>query len=813
MKVEVNRVGNPSRVQLVIYDSKGNQYIFNDEEETKLYIANNPLNCNATNPRDKFDDKITNFVEWTPIRIRNEELMEPGPVDPYPYTSCWCVTKIITSKNKVINFTYEMENQELPTQESCEIYNSSRSANKLYARSKVVNKALRLKAITWDFGRVEFSAGKRDDIKGDAKFKGVTKPANFDKSVVGTLKSIEYPTGGKSEFEYELNHFGITFGNRTNNDLGGEFVTNPDESQWVTFRTENICVYNNYSKGEYPDYPSDTIFRFELPVKTKITITGRVENTNCTFRDPNYMYNSDPLGELYQISPTKKKYFTDVCPAVYLKETGSSTNYDGEGDELPLFPRSYMLEPGTYEFHAYRPPKDVLADWQIILDYQSPVRKTRSSYIESGAGLRIAKIRTDAVTKTYSYSIGTYLTEPILYYYGNRVGDGTGTSGSESCLVQVSESKTPLSTFNGGYYVGYDWVEENVVGDDNPSQIKHYFMNEQESELFDDKFIESPVIINYTNGLPTKVEYSCDDVLMKTDKFDYNETSSDYVYAFIDRVGNFSTGNVLNYYYKVHWPQLSSKEEVLTYSDNEISTRENYTYNSYGLLSHVSKALDGDSFQTQLKYPFDYQNTVCKTMVTKNILNEPLEIISLKNGNVITGQKKEFIDTLNMVLPKVAYKLGITQPVSLSNYQSAYYKFKTFDKYDKYGNLVQYTENGIPVVYIWGYRGQYPIAEIRNSNYSKVYSFLGGENVVQTFCDKSKLSDSEVKSFLSPILEGRLSSASVSVYTHIPMIGVNSITNSFGYSTSFEYDSGNRLNAIKNTESQLLEHFSYHYKY
>ena len=906
LKVEVNRVGNPARVQLTIYDSKGNRYIFNNEEETKLYIANNALNNNGTSPNNKYDDKVSSFNEWYPIRIGDEEIMESGPVTPYPFTSCWCVTKIITNKNKVINFIYEQENQYLPTQESCEVYNSSRGQSKLYTRSKVVNKALRLKTISWDYGRVEFLADRRQDLNGDAKclnqikvyninndvvksasfhysyfngdvnheyayvfkrlrldalslsgisndyifnyysgtlpakntknvdywgypngrdygtdycvgvyvndakYKGVSKPSSFNNAVIGSLESIKYPTGGKCEFEYECNQFGVTFENRTNNDLAQD---GSNKDNWgVTYRTANICVYNNYVMGKYDEFPTDSVWTFTLPVKTKFIVQGTVENANPSFRDPNYIYKSTPLGELYQLSPTKKKFFTEVCPCVYLK---SITNYDGEGDEISLNSRTYTLEAGTYEFHAYAPPKDVMADWKITLDYQSPIRKMRAYSLENGAGLRISKIRTDAVTRTYRYSAGTYLVEPILFYYGNRVGDGTVGSSREPCLVQVSESKSPLSTFNGGNYVGYDWVEENIEGDGNPSQIKHYFMNDQESEVFDDNFVESPVVINYTNGLPKKVEYRCDDQLMKTELFDYKETSGDYVYAFIDRVGNFSSANVLNYYYKVQWPQMCRKEETLYYDDSDykIVMVENYSYNSYGLLSQISKTFDGDSYQTLLKYPFDIQNMVCKTMVRNNVLNEPMEILELKNGYVINGQKKECGDTLNMFLTKAMYRLSATQPLSQSSYSSAYYKFKTFDKYDKYGNLVQYTENGIPTVYIWGYGCQYPIAEVRNSYYNTVYSLLGGENAVLTFGNRLQLTDAEIKTFLSPISDGRLSSASVSIYAHNPLVGIQCITTPFGYSTSFGYDSGNRLNSVKNTEGQLLESFSYHYKY
>lgn len=168
-----------------------------------------------------------------------------------------------------------------------------------------------------------------------------------------------------------------------------------------------------------------------------------------------------------------------------------------------------------------------------------------------------------SIYKTFHYSIGTHLTSPLLFYYGNRIGDGTTDSNRDPCLVQVSESKTPLSTFNNGNTVGYDWVEEDFVGNDNPSQITHYYKNEAETDVFDDNFVESPVIINYTNGLQTKIEFREDDELIKTELYDYSDTYSDFVYAFIDRNGHFGSDDVLNYYYRVRWPQKCHKEEIL----------------------------------------------------------------------------------------------------------------------------------------------------------------------------------------------------------------------------------------------------------
>ncbi|WP_413513485.1 RHS repeat domain-containing protein [Myroides odoratus] len=57
-----------------------------------------------------------------------------------------------------------------------------------------------------------------------------------------------------------------------------------------------------------------------------------------------------------------------------------------------------------------------------------------------------------------------------------------------------------------------------------------------------------------------------------------------------------------------------------------------------------------------------------------------------------------------------------------------------------------------------------------------------------------------------------LKEALITTYEHQPLIGVTKITDSKGVSSTYEYDTSNRLKAIKDEQGNILESYQYNYK-
>ena len=132
-----------------------------------------------------------------------------------------------------------------------------------------------------------------------------------------------------------------------------------------------------------------------------------------------------------------------------------------------------------------------------------------------------------------------------------------------------------------------------------------------------------------------------------------------------------------------------------------------------------------------------------------------------------------------------------------------------------YGNIIHVTLNETThYIYLWGYGGQHPIAEISNTSYGEVQKALKGKS-------PESLSSTTNPDFTTlDSLRIQLPQAHVTTYKYEPGIGMTERTSPAGNTTYYEYDKLGRLlrsfikekDDIGTEKEQSLKAFNYHYR-
>ncbi len=133
-----------------------------------------------------------------------------------------------------------------------------------------------------------------------------------------------------------------------------------------------------------------------------------------------------------------------------------------------------------------------------------------------------------------------------------------------------------------------------------------------------------------------------------------------------------------------------------------------------------------------------------------------------------------------------------------------------YHNYDNSGNPTYISKDDcIRAVYLWGYNNQYPIAEIKNALYIDVINALNalGVSSIENQISKPNTPDMNVVNQLRQ----KLPNAEVTTYTYIPLVGMASKTDPRGITTYLKYDSFNRLQNIKDNNSNPINEYQYHY--
>lgn len=265
-------------------------------------------------------------------------------------------------------------------------------------------------------------------------------------------------------------------------------------------------------------------------------------------------------------------------------------------------------------------------------------------------------------------------------------------------------------------------------------------------------------------------------------------------------------------YYITRGRQLLSSISETEYiaNDSAISSSEteivrNFNYNSRHLLNEES-ILNSTGMRSlkKIKYSSDDEykdEVICKKMLNRNMIDIPVEHIYEQNDRA-KSESVVYKDYNGIIKPAqiIAHNTGGEAEVRIQ-----------YLKYDTYGNPIYIIKDEVTkVVFIWGYKGEYPVAKIENATYEEVQRALG--------CAPDLLSSSlEYDNRIEGLRTHKeLSHAHVTIYKYKPLVGLVAITSPLGITTNYTYDSSNRLKRISMKEmggiEKILESYDYHYQ-
>jgi hypothetical protein len=214
-----------------------------------------------------------------------------------------------------------------------------------------------------------------------------------------------------------------------------------------------------------------------------------------------------------------------------------------------------------------------------------------------------------------------------------------------------------------------------------------------------------------------------------------------------------------------------------------------------------------NSLTTEYKYPYDLREiTPYNEMVNKNILSPVLEKRVSKSGVMLrqetTNYSAKNYDGNVLYLPSAIYSQNGSGTERILNAR--------FDVYDNYGNVIAVTgKDNVSKVYVWGYKGKYPVVEIKNATYTQVKSALS--NITPESLSQIDTPDISTLDRLRD--NNDLKDSYITTYTYKPLVGILTNTTPDKNTIYYGYDNFNRLISSQDYSNHLLTSIIYNLVY
>ncbi|WP_412850842.1 hypothetical protein ACL0VS_02405 [Chryseobacterium sp. PMSZPI] len=382
--------------------------------------------------------------------------------------------------------------------------------------------------------------------------------------------------------------------------------------------------------------------------------------------------------------------------------------------------------------------------------------------------------------------------------------------------------------FSSNPNIFYDTVVEEIEG---KGKIIHHFSSNQDywgNPIKGSSIISAPwTNAGWNNGKEIITVYK-DNIgnTIKTVENNYVEdpTKTFYLGAISRRkLYDLLTNSTLNdfenmdvVYYKniSRFTYLQSQKITDYFNGIPVETKTEYFYDSPShrqLKKQKSTTAEGVINATEYNYAYEKGN---QKLINANMVGIPLETTSIKrqNANDVSGK----------IISKTETKYD--NPATLLPTSVLSYDIQTsvtptteiiYDQYDTKGNLQQYTtKDGKSTVIIWGYNQTKPIAKIENAKLSDINPSAINAIVGASDTDAAAGTNNDETNLLNALKDFRnaLPNYQITTYTYDPLIGVRSITPPSGIRESYLYDAANRLEKVVDANGKVLKEMKYNYK-
>jgi YD repeat-containing protein len=279
----------------------------------------------------------------------------------------------------------------------------------------------------------------------------------------------------------------------------------------------------------------------------------------------------------------------------------------------------------------------------------------------------------------------------------------------------------------------------------------------------------------------------------------------------------FQNGTIFFYarYYDVGGLVKPIAQITKMYAGNEMlrTVKEfSYTSSQHKQLTETRETSSrGESLTTNYYYPTEYPN-LFTTLKDKHILSL-VDIRSYNNGKLVSGQQISYTDA---GLPTMLYKAETNMANPTFSPQMPF----TFNPraellYNGDNTLRSQSDiTGNREIFLWSYKGLYPVAKIENASYAEVLAALNDQNesFVNQLRNKATPDAGELATLNALRQNATLGRAQITTYTYKPLAGMTSLTDLNGRTTYYEYDGFSRLSLVRDQNGSILKKICYNYK-